>query len=82
MNASGRGSRAAPIFDDLNPASDDVDMHTAAAWGRFKSIADIDSMGDEAWRARVGHTSRYLSTNHISWEKDIGFGLFLLIEDL
>ena len=32
MNASGRGSRAAPIFDEINPASDDVDMHTAAAW--------------------------------------------------
>ena len=31
MNASGRGSRAAPIFDEINPASDDVDMHTAAA---------------------------------------------------
>ena len=68
MNASGRGSRAAPIFDEINPASDDVDMHTAAAWGRFTNIADIDSMGDEAWRSRVGHTSRYLSTNHIMGE--------------
>ena len=68
MNASGRGLKAAPIFDDLNPANDDTDMHTAAAWGRFKNVADIDSMGDEVWRARVGHTSRYLSTNHIMGE--------------
>tara|TARA_B100000674_G_scaffold498891_1_gene540227 strand:- start:5330 stop:7171 length:1842 start_codon:yes stop_codon:yes gene_type:complete len=65
LNASGRGSRAAPVFDQMNPVKDDTDMHTAAAWGRFKNIADIDSMGDESWRARVGHTSRYLSTNHI-----------------
>lgn len=65
MNASGRGSRAAPVFDELNPARNDPDMHTAAAWGRFENIKDIDSLGDEAWRARVGHTSRYLSTNHI-----------------
>lgn len=65
LNSSGRGSRAAPIFEELNPAAPDGDLFTAAAWGRFENVVDIDSLGDERWRARVGFTSRYLSTNHI-----------------
>ena len=65
LNSSGRGSRAAPIFEELNPAAPDGDLYTAAAWGRFENVMDIDSLGDEPWRARVGFTSRYLSTNHI-----------------
>ncbi|WP_226647812.1 NAD(P)/FAD-dependent oxidoreductase [Microbulbifer variabilis] len=35
-----------------------------SAWGRFRNIQDIDSMGDEAWRKRA--FGRFLSTNHFS----------------
>ncbi|WP_444945222.1 NAD(P)/FAD-dependent oxidoreductase [Microbulbifer sp. VTAC004] len=35
-----------------------------SAWGRFKNIQDIDSMGDEAWRKRA--FGRFLSTNHFA----------------
>ncbi|BBM03078.1 NAD(P)/FAD-dependent oxidoreductase [Microbulbifer sp. GL-2] len=35
-----------------------------SAWGRFKNIRDIDSMGDEAWRKRA--FGRFLSTNHFA----------------
>ncbi|WP_444930797.1 NAD(P)/FAD-dependent oxidoreductase [Microbulbifer sp. SSSA002] len=35
-----------------------------SAWGRFKNIRDIDSMGDESWRKKA--FGRFLSTNHFS----------------
>jgi hypothetical protein len=33
-------------------------------WGRFEGVADVDQLGDEAFRARVRHTARGLSTLH------------------
>jgi flavin-dependent dehydrogenase len=35
-----------------------------SVWGRFEGVADVDGMGPEAWRARVRHTPRRLSTLH------------------
>ncbi len=35
-----------------------------SAWGRFRNIQDIDSMGNEAWRKRA--YGRFLSTNHFA----------------
>ncbi|WP_445359831.1 NAD(P)/FAD-dependent oxidoreductase [Microbulbifer sp. EKSA005] len=35
-----------------------------SAWGRFKNIQDIDSMGDMNWRKKA--FGRFLSTNHFS----------------
>jgi flavin-dependent dehydrogenase len=35
-----------------------------SVWGRFEGVADIDAQGPEAWRARVRHTPRRLSTLH------------------
>ncbi len=35
-----------------------------AVWGRFEGLADVDRMGDEAFRGRVRHTTRGLSTIH------------------
>jgi flavin-dependent dehydrogenase len=64
INSSGRTCAAAPYFDKLSPASPDPDHHTAGAWGRYRNVKDIDTLGDDQWRGRVGHTSRYLSTNH------------------
>jgi flavin-dependent dehydrogenase len=35
-----------------------------SVWGRFEGVADVDDLGPEAWRARVRHPSRFLSTMH------------------
>ena len=35
-----------------------------SVWARFEGVADIDQLGDDAFRARVRHTSRGLSTMH------------------
>jgi flavin-dependent dehydrogenase len=35
-----------------------------SVWGRFSGVADIDDLGPEAWRARVRHSTRFLSTVH------------------
>jgi len=52
------------LFNRLSPPADDTEHLTAGALGRFSGTRDIDELGDEAWRKRVGFTSRYLSTNH------------------
>jgi len=36
-----------------------------AVWGRFEGLADIDRVGDDAFRGRVRHTTRGLSTVHL-----------------
>jgi len=35
-----------------------------SVWARFEGVADIDQLGDEAFRRRVRHTARGLSTLH------------------
>jgi flavin-dependent dehydrogenase len=41
------------------------DRHrVGSVWGRFENVVDIDEYGSEAFRARVRHTSRRLSTIH------------------
>lgn len=46
-----------------------IDSHrVVSAWGRFRGVADVDTMGDEAWRQRVRYTSRRLSTMHFCYE--------------
>jgi flavin-dependent dehydrogenase len=35
-----------------------------SVWGRFENVADIDDLGPDAWRARVRHSTRFLSTVH------------------
>jgi flavin-dependent dehydrogenase len=41
------------------------DVHrVGSVWGRFQGVADIDDLGPEAWRARIRHSSRFLSTVH------------------
>lgn len=81
VSALGRNPRLGSPFDALSPAHPDEQLRTAAAWGRFTKVRDIDLLGDEAWRARVGHTARYLSTNHLMgrgywiWVIPIGEGV-------
>ncbi len=73
-----RDSKIGDLFDRLSPPTDDTEHLTAGAWGRFTNTQDIDLLGDEEWRAKVGFTSRYLSTNHFMgrgfwiWEIPIG----------
>lgn len=43
-------------------------LDTAAAWGRYRNVAGLDAVRDPAWRARVRHTSRHLSTNHMMYD--------------
>ncbi len=59
-----RGSKVTDLFNRLSPPTNDTEHLTAGAWGRFSGTKDIDQLGDEAWRQKVGFTSRYLSTNH------------------
>ena len=81
VSALGRNPRFGSPFDELSPAHPDEDLRTAAAWGRFTNVRDIDLLGDDAWRARVGYTARYLSTNHLMgrgywiWVIPIGEGV-------
>jgi flavin-dependent dehydrogenase len=42
----------------------EAEHRVGSAWARFENVADIDALGDDAFRARVRHTSRYLSTLH------------------
>jgi flavin-dependent dehydrogenase len=42
-------------------------LDTAAAWGRYRKVKGLDAVPDQAWRARVRHTARHLSTNHFMY---------------
>jgi flavin-dependent dehydrogenase len=43
----------------------DEDGHRiGSVWGRFEDVVDIDSFGPEAFRSRIRHTPRRLSTIH------------------
>ncbi|AUX46001.1 electron-transferring-flavoprotein dehydrogenase [Sorangium cellulosum] len=43
-------------------------LNTAAAWARYRGVAGLDAVTDPAWRSRVRHTSRHLSTNHFMYD--------------
>jgi hypothetical protein len=59
----------------------EAEHRMASAWARFEGVADIDALGSEAFRARVRHTSRHLSTLHFLypgywiWVIPLGFGV-------
>jgi flavin-dependent dehydrogenase len=81
VNSLGRGAKTNELFDSLSPITIDDEHLAAGAWGRFTNTADIDLIGDEEWRKKVGHTTRYLSTNHFMgrgfwiWAIPIGDGV-------
>lgn len=78
VDAAGRGGFLAKRLEwrVLEP-----EHRMASAWARFEGVADIDELGGEAFRARVRHTSRYLSTLHFLypgywiWVIPLGFGV-------
>ncbi len=71
VDASGRsGLLAKPL--DLRVKEDHA---MAAVWGRFEGVVDLDGYGDDAFRGRVQHTSRMLSTNHFCYP---GYWIWLI----
>jgi flavin-dependent dehydrogenase len=78
VDASGRGR---VLSKALRRPRVDVGHALCAAWGRFRDVVDIDTVGPTSWRDRVRGTSRYLSTNHFCypgywiWFIPIGRGL-------
>jgi flavin-dependent dehydrogenase len=78
VDAGGRGGFLARRLDWRVP---EAEHRMASAWARFEGVADIDEIGGEAFRARVRHTSRYLSTLHFLysgywiWVIPLGFGI-------
>lgn len=64
IDASGRASLISKLRGLRVPENDHC---LASAWGRFERVADVDQMGTVAWRDRVRHTSRGLSTIHFCY---------------
>lgn len=58
------GGRAGLLARQLGLRSECPEHRIGSVWGRFESVADIDSLGTEEFRARIRHTSRRLSTLH------------------
>jgi flavin-dependent dehydrogenase len=41
--------------------------HVGSVWGRFEGVADVDTLGSDAFRSRVRYTHRELSTVHFCY---------------
>lgn len=61
IDATGRSGMFARM-EDLRVA--EPTHHVGSVWGRFEGVADIDAVGSDAFRNRVRHTARRLSTIH------------------
>jgi flavin-dependent dehydrogenase len=61
VDASGRSGILARARGLREP---EPEHRVGAVWGRFEGVADVDQLGDEAFRARVRHTARGISTIH------------------
>ncbi len=61
VDAGGRGGFLARRLDWRVP---EAEHRIGSVWARFEGVADIDDLGDDAFHARVRHTSRHLSTLH------------------
>ena len=64
VDAAGRGGMLARQLDLRLPVPD---HQLGSVWGRFENVVDIDTAGSEAFRARVRHTARRLSTIHFMY---------------
>jgi flavin-dependent dehydrogenase len=64
VDAGGRGGLVARLRGLREPVPE---HEMGSVWGRFENVVDIDAIGREAFRARVRHTSRRLSTNHFMY---------------
>lgn len=66
VDASGRRQMLTKKLDV--PIHRETRLNTASSWARYRKVPGLDSVGDEAWRERVRHTSRHLSTNHMMYD--------------
>ncbi|TFG66076.1 MAG: NAD(P)/FAD-dependent oxidoreductase [Nitrospirales bacterium] len=64
IDASGRSSILAKQENLRIPESHHI---LAAVWGRFKNVANLDTIGPETFRQRVNGTSRHTSTTHFCY---------------
>lgn len=65
IDASGRSSIVARKFAKIEK---ETRNDSASYWVRYKNPKILDHLGDNNWKKRVTHTSRYSSTNHFSYE--------------
>jgi flavin-dependent dehydrogenase len=78
VDAGGREGFLARRLDWRVP---EPEHRLGSVWARFEGVADIDDLGDEAFHARVRHTSRHLSTLHFLyrgywiWIIPLGLGI-------
>jgi flavin-dependent dehydrogenase len=61
IDASGR---TRVIAKQQNLGAPEHGLANASIWARFEGVADVDTLGDSAFRERVRHTTRHLSTLH------------------
>lgn len=59
--------RTGLVAQQLGLRVPEASHHMTSVWGRFQDVADIDSLGPPAWRARVRYTARGLSTLHFCY---------------
>ena len=64
IDASGRSS---VLARNLGLRTPEPRHEMVAAWGRFRGVADWDSIGSDEFQKRVRYTSRMLSTNHFCY---------------
>jgi flavin-dependent dehydrogenase len=72
IDASGRAKVLGRALDLHVPGSD---HKAAAAWGRFRSVRDMDDVGPADFGLRVRNTSRRLSTVHFCYP---GYWIWLI----
>ncbi len=58
------GGREGFLARRLGIREAEPEHHMGGVWGRFEGVADLDALGDEAFRTRVRFTARGLSTVH------------------
>ncbi len=65
VDAAGFGSPLGKKFDLIKSNNNHHPLE--CYWGRFKNLANLDLLGDAAWRNRVHHTTRTLATTHFMY---------------
>ncbi len=66
VDAAGFG---APLGRKLGLIESNHEDHPISSyWGRFRNVANLDLLGDDAWRSRVNYTTRTLATTHFMYE--------------
>lgn len=78
IDAGGKGS---PLAKKLGLVQPEARHRSASYWARIRRLRPMDSLGGEAWRARVKQHSRLRSTNHFLY-KGYWFWFIALDDDV